>query len=145
MIIFLLPISLIVFTEIIRHRRRSNCDMTNRFYEINSDFGFKKKVRVDICIGDLYIILGFFLLGAVSTDILTNLGKNTIARMRPCFIEMCKPSTDVKLFCNQINGNYSSYVKLSDLRCKREPSYYSDYMKSFPSGHSSMSFYPMVF
>jgi hypothetical protein len=133
LIIFLLPVSLIVATELIRACRQGRARIV---YELE----LGRRLRVGECLGNLYNILGVFLLGAVSTDILTNVGKNTMARMRPCFLEMCRPEIDVAAFC----GAEATYVHLADLRCTRAPREYSDSMKSFPSGHSSMSFYPMV-
>lgn len=93
--------------------------------------------------GDIYSIIGIYLLGAVVTDLFTNIGKITIGRLRPNFLDVCQPYINpYKEVCD--GEKYTYVVPGKDFLCRSSKKEYTESMRSFPSGHASMSFYPMV-
>ena len=93
----------------------------------------------------LYHGLAIFILGLVITLLLTEIGKRWIGRLRPHFIEVCNP--DFKnLNCTLLNNvQVLKYIETSGSFCKGNSSDVKEARLSFPSGHSSTSFYTMVF
>lgn len=81
----------------------------------------------------------WFLFGAACSQLTTDIGKYTIGRLRPHFLDICKPNVD----CNS-DINKTRYIE--DFTCNGErPNKFTDSRLSFPSGHSSLSFYCMVY
>jgi phosphatidate phosphatase len=72
------------------------------------------------------------ILGDLATSALTNIGKRTMSRPRPSFLDACKP--DLNISCPS-----GSHIFVEDYICygKNDPDEYF----SFPSGHSSHSVY----
>ncbi|KAL4091202.1 hypothetical protein QTP88_025930 [Uroleucon formosanum] len=81
----------------------------------------------------------WFLFGAACSQLTTDIGKYTIGRLRPHFLDICKPNVDCNNEINETKYN-------EDFICGGErPSKFTDSRLSFPSGHSSLSFYCMVY
>lgn len=81
----------------------------------------------------------WFLFGAACSQLTTDIGKYTIGRLRPHFLDICKPNVDCNNEMNETKYN-------EDFICGGErPSKFTDSRLSFPSGHSSLSFYCMVY
>lgn len=81
----------------------------------------------------------WFLFGAACSQLTTDIGKYTIGRLRPHFHDVCKPKVD----CDA-DDNKMKYIE--DFECGGQKSYkFIDSRLSFPSGHSSLSFYCMVY
>ena len=97
-------------------------------------------------IGNIYINCGSFFFGLVATAVLTDLGKVIVGRLRPNFIDVCRP--DVNPFsqlCGK-NNNRTFLVPDVDFKCTNTDKENVDESRlSFPSGHSSLSFYSMVY
>lgn len=85
-------------------------------------------------------------LGAISVLLITEIGKQTVGRLRPHFLTVCKPDYE-KLKCfEKINGvDVALYVPLKDGICTGDPKLIREARLSFPSGHSSFTTYSMVF
>ncbi|GFN98742.1 phospholipid phosphatase 1 [Plakobranchus ocellatus] len=83
-----------------------------------------------------YQLLAIFVFGAASTHFLTNLPKYSVGRLRPHFLDVCKPNFSL------INDT-SKYIE-EDV-CTGDPDRITEARLSFPSGHSSMSMYCAVF
>lgn len=85
-------------------------------------------------------------LGAMCTMLITEIGKRSIGRLRPHFIDVCKPNWD-KIECfTQIDGvNVANYIYMDTDICLGDPHLIREARVSFPSGHSSFSVYSMVF
>lgn len=84
-----------------------------------------------------YNNLLWFLFGAACSQLTTDVGKYTIGRLRPHFLQICKPN----IVCDLNNIAY-----IEDFKCtgdKEEK--FTDSRLSFPSGHSSLSFYCMIY
>jgi phosphatidate phosphatase len=91
--------------------------------------------------------ISLFALGISLTLCLTEIGKRWVGRLRPHFISVCNPNLNV-LNCStsSVSGVYynpiytgGSFCQNTDLTAIREARF------SFPSGHSSYSWYSMVF
>lgn len=81
----------------------------------------------------------WFLFGAACQQLTTDIGKYTIGRLRPHFLDVCKPNIN----CEDVI-NKTKYIE--DFICTGErPKKFGDSRLSFPSGHSSLSFYCMVY
>ncbi|XP_053724772.1 phospholipid phosphatase 1 isoform X2 [Synchiropus splendidus] len=85
----------------------------------------------------VYKAVGTFLFGAAMSQSLTDIAKYSIGRLRPHFLDICKP--DWKL----INCTAGAYVE--DFVCTGDPTKVNEGRLSFYSGHSSFSMYCMLF
>ena len=81
-----------------------------------------------------------FLVGAVVTTILTNVGKYTVGRLRPHFLAVCKPDFS-KLNCT--TGFQKNFI--TNYECTGDEHQINEARLSFPSGHSSHAGYCMTF
>ncbi|XP_061433427.1 phospholipid phosphatase 3-like [Lethenteron reissneri] len=92
----------------------------------------------------LYARIGSFLLGAALSQALTETAKFSIGRLRPHFLDVCRPNaTALGAECAAHVGGTPSYVQ-GEL-CTGEPHVIREARKSFYSGHASFSMYTMVF
>ncbi|XP_020384673.1 phospholipid phosphatase 1 isoform X1 [Rhincodon typus] len=87
-------------------------------------------------IATLYKAIGTFLFGAAANQSLTDIAKYSIGRLRPHFLDVCKPDW-AKINCD------SGYI--DDFACLGDPKMSTEARLSFFSGHSSFSMYCMVF
>ncbi|XP_050520170.1 putative phosphatidate phosphatase [Daktulosphaira vitifoliae] len=86
-----------------------------------------------------YNNLLWFLFGAACSQLTTDVGKYTIGRLRPHFLDVCGLSK----ICTE-PGNQFRYIE--DISCENSDDHRKkDSRLSFPSGHSSLSFYCMVY
>lgn len=83
-----------------------------------------------------YCAIGVFGFGGASSQLLTDIGKYTIGRLRPHFIDVCDPNIDCSLIEN-------AHRYITDFTCRK--SSIKDTRLSFPSGHSSFMTYTMVY
>jgi len=80
----------------------------------------------------------WFLFGAACSQLTTDIGKYTIGRLRPHFLDICQPN----ITCD--DSNKTKYIE--DFTCIGDkPKKFTDSRLSFPSGHSSLSFYCMIY
>jgi len=85
----------------------------------------------------LYKTIFFFGFGCLCSQLLTDIGKFSVGRLRPHFLDVCKssytcPSTDNHLY-------------IVDYTCDGARDKIKDARLSFPSGHSSFSAYTMIY
>ena len=73
-----------------------------------------------------------FLVGAVVTTILTNVGKYTTGKLRPHFLAVCKPDFS-KLNCT--TGFQKNFI--TNYECTGDKHKINEARLSFPSGHAS--------
>ncbi|RNA25243.1 phosphatidate phosphatase [Brachionus plicatilis] len=87
-----------------------------------------------------------YALGAISTLLITEVGKQTIGRLRPHFLDVCQPNwSNITCFTNIQGVNVANYVPLTEVVCTGDPAKIKEARLSFPSGHSSFSTYSMIF
>lgn len=86
-----------------------------------------------------FLCLGYFFFGMAVTILVTDVGKYTIGRLRPHFLDVCKPNL------TELCTDPYAYVPPERMHCTGKPSAIRAARLSFPSGHSSTSAYTMVF
>ncbi|SPP76337.1 putative phosphatidate phosphatase [Drosophila guanche] len=91
----------------------------------------------------------WFLYGHVFNNLLKSIGKQTIGRLRPHFFAVCQPELPDGGSCSD-EAHRGGLVYHEDYSCRPELSGATAEMLtslhvSFPSGHSSMAFYGLVF
>ncbi|KAM4052461.1 phospholipid phosphatase 1 isoform 2-T2 [Anomaloglossus baeobatrachus] len=87
-------------------------------------------------VATIYKAIGTFIFGAAVSQSLTDIAKYTIGRLRPHFIDVCKPDWS-KINCSA--GYIENFV------CQGDAVKASEGRLSFYSGHSSFSMYCMLF
>ena len=89
----------------------------------------------------MFKILKWYVIGLMVTIIVTDVGKMAIGRLRPHFLDACRP--DFALFnCTDTQG-FPAYVR--NVECQGDPEIVSDARLSWPSGHSSIAAFFSVF
>lgn len=82
--------------------------------------------------------------GLLTNATLTMLAKTLIGRLRPNFLSICKASQDpYESLCDRMGAKY--LVPGIDFKCSSESNELAESRRSFPSGHSSSSFYTFLF
>ncbi|KAM3939796.1 phospholipid phosphatase 1 isoform 2-T2 [Leptodactylus fuscus] len=102
------------------------------FYNRLQSSGFVRNQYV----ATIYKAIGTFIFGAAVSQSLTDIAKYTIGRLRPHFLDVCKPDW-TKINCSA--GYIENFVCLGDAVKSSEA------RLSFYSGHSSFSMYCMLF
>ncbi|XP_067889164.1 phospholipid phosphatase 1 isoform X2 [Heterodontus francisci] len=87
-------------------------------------------------VATVYKAIGTFVFGAAVSQSLTDIAKYSIGRLRPHFLDVCKPDWG-KITCDL--GYIEDFTCLGDKRMTNEA------RLSFFSGHSSFSMYCMMF
>jgi len=102
-------------------------------------------------IGNVYSTIIVFAMGWGINEFLTNLSKYTIGRLRPHFLDVCRPDI---VFDEATCGPPINPVYITDFECLGSPAFgneeernsrIKDARLSFMSGHSSGTTYAMVF
>jgi len=97
-----------------------------------------------------YVILVVFVFGAAATQLITDICKYSIGRLRPHFIDACNPSITFDLATCRTEEtpayieNFTCQGSHSIDEAERQ-SRIKDARLSFLSGHASLSFYAMLF
>ncbi|XP_073685151.1 phospholipid phosphatase 1 isoform X1 [Garra rufa] len=85
----------------------------------------------------IYKAIGTFVFGAAMSQSLTDIAKYSIGRLRPHFLNVCKPDW------TKINCTGGAYIE--DFTCTGDVDKVNEGRLSFYSGHSSFSMYCMLF
>lgn len=134
---FGLPMVLIVVTEFLRWKLKPSSSDKQSFKLFNCE--------LPSWLIDVYKNFGVFLFGAFVTILATDIGKRTIGRLRPHFMQVCRPVRFDGTNCS-VPANFNRYIE--DYTCSNRASteeQLRDMKLSFPSGHSSFSMYAMFF
>uniref|UniRef100_A0AC34QIT9 Phosphatidic acid phosphatase type 2/haloperoxidase domain-containing protein n=1 Tax=Panagrolaimus sp. JU765 TaxID=591449 RepID=A0AC34QIT9_9BILA len=124
-----IPIIIIVLTELYRvYFWEKSCSSQFKKYQCGSRKIHRLIVR-------LYVFLGYFFLGVCFNQLMVDIGKYTIGRHRPHFMEVCKP-----------NIGYTTcpgdHKYINDFECTgTDKKAIHESMLSFYSGHASFSFF----
>ncbi|XP_059401358.1 phospholipid phosphatase 1-like isoform X1 [Carassius carassius] len=97
----------------------------------------KSKSFCNSYVACVYKAIGTFLFGATMSQSLTDIAKYSIGRLRPHFLNVCKPDW------TRINCTGGAYIE--DIICTGDPDKVNEARLSFYSGHSSFSMYCMLF
>jgi phosphatidate phosphatase len=103
-------------------------------------------INIPEILGNIYINLGSYMFGLLVVQFLTNLAKYTIGRLRPHYIDVCKPLFTVYNL-TRIDCKLKEYFAYEvDYICTNvNTNRFHDAHLSFPSGHASTSVYTMIF
>ncbi|KAH8261142.1 hypothetical protein KR044_003933 [Drosophila immigrans] len=95
----------------------------------------------------VYNTLRWFLFGHAAESLIKDMAKQLIGRLRPHFFAVCRPKLADGGFCTD-EAHRQGGVYHTDYTCESTdatPQMLRDVHVSFPSGHSSMVFYGLVF
>ncbi|CAB0012180.1 unnamed protein product [Nesidiocoris tenuis] len=96
-------------------------------------------IRIPLWAVKWYEMAGFFCFGAACSQLITDVGKYSIGRLRPHFFDVCDPDLDC-------TSTKYQYMYITDYTCRGQSSKkLREARLSFPSGHSSFSAYSMVY
>ncbi len=156
LLVISLVLPLVVFfgTEIVRtiymkkkDLRESPLNLRNKYKIIVSR---RKFFEMPEQVGNFLINYFNYFYGLLIVTNLTNIGKKSLGRLRPNFLDVCKPSTDPFIsICksNDMIGYHAKYYVVPgvDFNCTGDPKAVSESRLSFPSGHASTAFYTAIF
>ncbi|KAH8318481.1 hypothetical protein KR067_003940 [Drosophila pandora] len=135
LIVGLLPLLVFILVEYVSHLRAGQIEET--------------QVLLHWRVSIWYVELGrqgvYFVFGLLLTFDATEVGKYTIGRLRPHFLAVCQPQLTDGSLCSD-PANLHRYVE--NYECAGEGFSVEDVRQSrlsFPSGHSSLVFYAMVY
>uniref|UniRef100_A0A674M9L0 Phospholipid phosphatase 1 n=1 Tax=Takifugu rubripes TaxID=31033 RepID=A0A674M9L0_TAKRU len=97
----------------------------------------KSKSSFGSYVASVYKAVGTFLFGAAMSQSLTDIAKYSIGRLRPHFLDVCKPDW------KSINCSLGTYIEV--FTCTGDERMSKEGRLSFYSGHSSFSMYCMLF
>ncbi|XP_053689511.1 putative phosphatidate phosphatase [Sabethes cyaneus] len=130
-----LPILVIIGTELVRAHVKKLDAQPLKVYN----------TTIPYWVVEAYKSIGIFGFGAACSQLLTDVGKYTIGRLRPHFLYVCIPLMPGNTTCED-KINQRRYI--TDFKCTSElssPRMLKEMRLSFPSGHSSFSMYTLVF
>lgn len=132
---FGLPIVVILINELLQWKLTENDDRKIKLF--NHEFPF--------WLAKAYSHVGVFLFGILATELVTDIGKHSIGRLRPHFMDLCQPimhdgtnCTDTRNLNRYIEDYTCTNLKISERRLE-------EMRLSFPSGHASLSMFSMTF
>lgn len=91
-------------------------------------------------------LITIFSLGIIITILLTEIIKHWVGRLRPYFLDVCKPNlAEIDCFNHTLNGQVYKSIFTGDGFCTGDAHRIKEARLSFPSGHASYSSYTMIF
>lgn len=88
----------------------------------------------------IYVFVAIFAFGAASSQLITDIAKYTIGRLRPHFFDLCEPQNLEKLCTTKY-----TYVEKFECGSNATRHQLKEVRLSFMSGHSSFSAYTMLY
>ncbi|XP_054160930.1 putative phosphatidate phosphatase [Oppia nitens] len=143
----LIPIITIIIVEIVYHRKA--IQNYNQSQDPDDSTGLNKMPANTDLLWQIYCRLAPFIFGALISQLTTDIAKYTIGRLRPHFIDVCKPEiSDGTRFTIQTGCQGYEYRYITDYQCTSIE--FNDHRKrdahlSFMSGHSSFVAYCLVY
>ncbi|KAH8275625.1 hypothetical protein KR026_011869, partial [Drosophila bipectinata] len=137
----IIPVGVIVAVEVIISQDKAKTDNGNT---MGRRYVFMNRELPDWLI-ECYKKLGIYAFGAVVSQLTTDIAKYSIGRLRPHFIAVCQPVLSDGSTCDDPR-NVGKYIE--DFTCKGVGSsarMLKEMRLSFPSGHSSFTFFAMVY
>lgn len=129
-----LPVVAIILTEFFRAQRRGD---TRRYRLFN--------ISIPDWISNSYNNIGVFGFGAAATQLVVDIAKYQIGRLRPHFFDVCTPQMLDGTTCEdpKNHGKYHEHFSCTNERSTERQ--IKEMRLSFPSGHSSFSAYTMIY
>ncbi|KJH50860.1 PAP2 family protein [Dictyocaulus viviparus] len=115
--------------------------------ELYSTRGLKRNFYEEFKVGTITVhpmivaaltYIGYSQIGLAITYVITNLTKNAVGRLRPHFLDVCKPSD---VICSI--DDYATYI--TNYTCTGDAQLVLEARKSFFSGHSSIAMYASTY
>lgn len=139
----LILIALLEYLHLRRDGGNANGDTNER---LANQPGYLRKLYIK----NVYCRSIIWLFGGICSELLTDIFKFSAGRLRPHFIDVCKPiirdnqgaEFTLDNYCQQ---NANLYRYLTNYYCSGDPSKLRDIRMSFLSGHSSYSAYSAAF
>ncbi|XP_011210385.2 putative phosphatidate phosphatase isoform X1 [Bactrocera dorsalis] len=136
-----LPIGLILIVEIVKanNAKPSTDDIITQRQYVFMDY------EIPVWMVQCYKSIGVFGFGAAVCQLMTDIAKYSIGRLRPHFFAVCQPIISDGTTCDDAI-NVGRYIE--DFSCRGDDSskrMLKEVRLSFPSGHSSFTFYTMVY
>ncbi|CAL8083373.1 unnamed protein product [Orchesella dallaii] len=122
---FTIPFAVITLTEFRLQRNRGSGTFLTR--------------PVPLWFISMYRSLIDFLFGCAASQLVTDIGKYSIGRLRPNFVAVCEPDI------NFSNCSAYSHEYITEYTCKNSSNDAKESRVSFPSGHSSFSAFTMLY
>lgn len=120
----------------------SNVPLESDQEEERSKVGSKSRyLRRNGILGRTFSESQLFLFGFCTTMFFTGIGKITLGRMRPHFMQRCQPNVDCSRVTNE-NKYIEEYTCTNPKLVPRDLSYITT---SWPSGHAAVMFYSMLY
>ncbi|KAH8391133.1 hypothetical protein KR215_007560, partial [Drosophila sulfurigaster] len=131
-----IPVGVVLIVEILRSKDK-DLNTTRRY--------IYQGYRIPDWLVECYKKLGAFAFGAAVSQLTTDIAKYSIGRLRPHFMQVCQPIMPDGTNCTD-PANFGRYI--TDFKCLgvgSTPRMLKEMSLSFPSGHSSFTFYTMVY
>ncbi|EYC42427.1 hypothetical protein Y032_0531g3013 [Ancylostoma ceylanicum] len=123
---FLAMILTIIATEF--YRAKKSTRVSTPYHRIGN-------TSIHFVVVKIITYIGYSLIGFMCVLVLTNITKSCVGRLRPHFLDVCKP---INITCHS-DEYYNNYT------CSGDPVKVEEARKSFFSGHSSISMYASTF
>ena len=127
MICTLIPIPTVLLVEFLREVLNSK-----------TSFAWRRFIK------STYYYLIIFAFSTLSSSIITEFTKVTVGRLRPHFIDVCRPFSVAPSLCPTVKNEFQ-YVELFNCSNEVADDYLRETRKSFISGHSSFSAVTLIF
>ncbi|KAH8272944.1 hypothetical protein KR018_011893, partial [Drosophila ironensis] len=137
----IIPVGVILAIEVIISQNKAKSDNGNT---TSRRYIFMNHELPDWLI-ECYKKVGIYAFGAVVSQLTTDIAKYSIGRLRPHFIAVCQPQMADGSTCDDAK-NLGKYIQ--EFTCKGVGSsarMLKEMRLSFPSGHSSFTFFAMVY
>jgi membrane-associated phospholipid phosphatase len=123
-------------------QQRAQLNLSNRY---KLKLISHRTVEVSEQVGNILINYTHFIIGLLINSNLTLIGKKTAGRLRPNFLDVCKPNTNPYSICRMNSAN--TYLRVDvDFKCTTLKQHeVIESRLSFPSGHASTIFYTVIF
>nr|CAH0101380.1 unnamed protein product [Daphnia galeata] len=136
------PILLIITAEIVRWKNKSK--WKGVIHERNSAAKniSSSTARIPPVVVKIIHLIAIFLFGEGCSQLIIDLGKYSVGRLRPHFLDVCQPENLTEL-CPTFGG---PPIYITNFMCTgTDEKKLLDSRLSFPSGHASFSAYSMLF
>ena len=141
-----LPLLIFILTELVR---TFNMKSKQQRVQLSNKYKLKlfshRTFEISEQVGNIVINYTHYLIGLLINSNLTLIGKKTVGRLRPNFLDVCKPNTNPYSICRMNSAN--TYLRVDvDFKCTALKQHeVIESRLSFPSGHASTIFYMAIF